>query len=815
MDEPRCLCVVGAPTVPGGGARTVFESLFCHLELGEHDRVDERRFLRFGRWKGRGDDVLFAVQPPPDFSPAEFPGEWRHALCLSDAVLWCISPLDPLSPTGEHVTRTARGVAELCVSRNMCALPCVSAVDQLLFPPSSGLDSSTVYDRLLDTLCGVSRAWTDAGGRVRDAMTPFGDPSVPEFAADAVLFVSADAQWGFSLDTFAELYHRSPSTVFPSDWSVAQIREKLWGEHFFDGSEWTTTTFTKGPRHRRGFEQLVVRPLRQLRQACEHGQEERLSSLLQRLDIPAPNVGAEPRVSPQALFERLVQMWLPLDRLLGSVARRHVAPPSRRWGAERNSEGTLPELCLFVGPTLTTREGFDVCLTRVLGGELSADQPDVVENMAHRHIEPQQLLRVRGGTCSLRFGATCDPCEIARCGELVAVQARKLAPGEVHPATLFDVDEHIYDILPEAFEVEKFTVAPTRLADEGKLVQFTNVLKLADPSVAITDNLGRIVVSTSSRAHSARVRDELASLRSMELVITDIPVVRETTSCPSRPILVKSPNKHKRVVLESIPVDPVLCDVLLRNRIVDGREFQRSHPDHFRDGERVMAVAGTNLLVDCTQSRSRTPGLLHPVPGDVWDYMISGFTWTIREGVLTESPVSGYRLDVLYYHDGSSSVFTSGAGQVIPTLRRGGLAGQRLGDPVLTSPRSTVECAVQISELPYFFESVKENGGVLRSQFFHELSNMTIVELDIAPGHAADLAAAHATIERADWVPLSSPEQERVVRELRDMASLGDVHDLDRLEDTARESEWMERMFSDTLRKREELAGIVKSARKR
>jgi len=174
------------------------------------------------------------------------------------------------------------------------------------------------------------------------------------------------------------------------------------------------------------------------------------------------------------------------------------------------------------------------------------------------------------------------------------------------------------------------------------------------------------------------------------------PVVsyRETVSLESTEMcLSKSPNKHNRLYMKSVPMPDGLAEDIdkgdinprdeIKNRAKILAEKYEYDPTEARkiwcfgpDG------TGPNILVDCTKGVQYL--------NEIKDSVVAGFQWATKEGVLCEENMRGVRFNV---HDVTlhADAIHRGGGQIIPTARRCLYACVLTAAPRLLEPVYLVE----------------------------------------------------------------------------------------------------------------------------
>lgn len=310
-----------------------------------------------------------------------------------------------------------------------------------------------------------------------------------------VAFAAGLHGWAFTLPQFAAKYAARFGV------SEEKMRERLWGEHFFDAAtkRWTTRR-TESPTCKRGFVQFVYEPLAQVINLCKNGEKAELFQKLEKLGVALKEEDKEK--TGKDLMRKVMQAWLPAGDALLEMIICHLPSPAaaQRYRAETLYEGPPDDrfaaairACDAAGPLMVyiskmipaPDKGRFLAFGRVFSGTVRTGRRVRIMGPGYVPGEKKDLFvkSVQRTVCMM--GGKPDPVEDVPCGNTVGLVG--LDQFILKTATLTgesDVDAH-------PIRAMKFSVSPVvRVAvecrnpgDLPKLVEGLKRLSKSDPMV--------------------------------------------------------------------------------------------------------------------------------------------------------------------------------------------------------------------------------------------------------------------------------------------------------------------------------------------
>jgi len=520
-----------------------------------------------------------------------------------------------------------------------------------------------------------------------------------------VAFSAGLQGWAFTLNKFARMYAKK----FGVD--QAKMRERLWGDHFFDGEskKWVAKGVSaSGKPILRAFCKFILEPIAQIFKASMAQDMEKLEKYLQVVGVTLTS--DEKQFQQKKLLKAVMQKWLPADEALLEMMVMHLpsAATAQRYRVENLYSGPLDDptanairnadpngpLMMYVSKMVPTPDkGRFYAFGRVFAGTLVSGQKVRILGANFEVGKKDDLYIKNIQRIVIMMGRKIEPVESVPVGNTCAIVG--IDQFLVKSGTL-TTDENSHPIVTMKFSVSpvvRVAVEPKNPADLPKLVEGLKRLAKSDPLVQCTiEESGEHIVAGAGELHlEICIKDLQEEFMGGAPIVVSEPVVsfRETVTAESNQVcLSKSPNKHNRLYVVAKPFEDGLSE-----KIDDGKITPKDEP---KARARILAeefgwdvtearkiwcfgpnTNGPNVVVDVTKGVQYL--------NEIKDSVIAAFQWVTKEGVLTGENMRGIRfnfVDVVLHTD----AIHRGGGQIIPTARRVFYAAQLTAQPRLMEP---------------------------------------------------------------------------------------------------------------------------------
>jgi len=638
----------------------------------------------------------------------DFSSEVTAALRVTDGALVVVDCVEGVAVQTETVLRQALG--ERVKPVVMC-----NKLDRVLLelnlPPE---ECYTNLTRVIEDVNVIINTYAD------DAFSKFYG-GVENILVDpckgTVAFGSGLHQWGFTIVYFAKMY--SAKFGIPE----ATMRDKLWGENFFNAQKRCFTN-RKAKGIKRGFVHFILDPLYQLFE-CVINETKRINKktgkevlacwkMFKQLGIKLKKDELELRQKP--LLKRAMQRWLPAAEALMEMIVLHLPSP---WKAQKYRTELLytgPQddeyaeamrncdrngtMMMYISKMVPTNDkGRFYAFGRVFSGTIKTGQKCRILGPNYEVGRKTDLKIKPVQRTVIMMGRSVDQVADVPCGNtcaLVGIDAYILKNGTLTDA---GADEC------HPIKMMKFSVSPVvRVAveccsasDLPKLVEGLKRLSKSDPMVQIShEESGEHVVAGCGELHLEICLKDLQDdyMKGCKIRISP-PVVQysETVTEVGPQVLSKSPNKHNRIYLHAQPLpDEMVKDI--EEGVIDARQDKKKRARYMadtygwdpKDAQKIWAFgpdgSGPNLFCDITKGVQYLNEIKESVNG--------GFQWATREGPLCGEKMRGimFELEDVTMHADS---IHRGMGQIMPPTRRALFAGVYTAKPTLSEPVFLVE----------------------------------------------------------------------------------------------------------------------------
>jgi len=558
--------------------------------------------------------------------------------------------------------------------------------------------------------------------------------------------------WGFTLDDFAKMY----ASRFGL--SVNKMRQKLWGENFWDAeqNEWVT----KNPGNlQRSFCQFVLHPIKILFDAVLSEKAEVLHTIMIALRLKMNHKDTEAaKARGKDMLKLVMRTWIPAGDALFNMIVDHLPSPvvAQKYRCEVLYTGPLdsaeaqavrecdqrPEAptSMYVSKMMPTSEkGRFIAYGRVFSGVIKTGQEIRILGPEYKHGEKTDLVVKRIQRTLLMMGRYVEQIPDCPAGNVCGVMG--IDQFLVKSGTL-TTSENFWP-----FQTMKFSVAAVvqqavelvNASDLPKLVEGLKRLAHADSLVKIsTTNNGQHIIAGAGALHMEICLKDLREYMNEAPIKVSEPIVSLAESISEKSgyddkyphILVsKAPNKLNRLYVSAEPLgDKFVAGVESGDIKMEGQEMKvfASHlADKYGwDKEAAKKIwcfgsppdAMANVVVDMTK------GVQHM--NEIRDHVRSAFRQFTMGGLLCDETVRGCRFDVQDAKIHPVAVHRS-ARQMIPCAKRVFLAAQMASGPIILEPLYLVEITVHTQKAHSgVFNTLSAKRGEIESITEHAGTNI-------------------------------------------------------------------------------------------
>ena len=679
-----------------------------------------------GQLQGKQEHLVNLIDSP---GHVDFSSEVTAALRLSDGALVVVDCVEGVSVQTETVLRQALG-------ERVKPVLCLNKLDRLFSEVQD--DPEDMYRRFVKIVTEVNVYISMFQEKLGDdAMHGrwLVDPSLGNVA-----FAAGLHGWGFTLETFADMYAKLYDT--PRE----RMLKRLWGDHFYNVEKKTwSTTPSKGSV--RGFCHLIVKPIQAMLKLCQAGKNDRVNQRMKALGFGPTDVDLDKK----QFMLKVMQTWLPAAKPLLDMIIVHLPSPrkAQAYRAECLIEYDIPDTDNETDPENALKEKRDlqVCESvercdpngpllvyisklipeggeksnssrfmafgRVFSGTIKSGMKiNVRSKGAWRSVNVQRV--------SIMMAGSFETVAAVPSGNTVAVFG--VDSSIVKTATLTDIKRsccYIKEMTYTVSPVVRVAVLPEKAVDLPKLVEALQKLSQSDSTLLyITEDSGEHILAACGELHLEVSLEILRTqfLRGDVRIKTTPPVVSYCESVvaeSTQSSMCKSTDKLNRITMVAAPTDP---EVKAKAMVtIDSNTKQEQVEKLLRecgwsalDARKVWFLDEQgNMLVN------RTVGVqgLNDVKGSIK----SAFQWVTRQGLLAEEPLQGVTfelLDARVHPDPAHH----GGDQIIPAARRAMLAAMRIAEPIMLEPYFLVEVTAPFEVISSVYNVITQRRGVMQSE---------------------------------------------------------------------------------------------------
>lgn len=677
-----------------------------YYELGEEE-------LQGFTGEREGDGYLINLIDSPGH--VDFSSEVTAALRITDGALVVVDSVEGVCVQTETVLRQA-------LAERIKPVMAVNKLDRCFLELMlDGEEAYQSFRRVVENANVIMATYSD---------DKLGDTQVyPE--TGTVGFTAGLHGWAFTLTTFAKMY--ASKFGIPRE----RMREKLWGDNFFDPKEkkWTKK-HTGSKTCQRGFVQFCYEPIRKVIDAAMNDDRTNLFNMLEKLGVKEKLKPEDIELHGKPLMKRVMQTWLPAAEALLEMIVFHLPSPkvAQQYRAETLYEGPLDDpyadsirkcdasgpLMLYISKMIPSHDkGRFYAFGRVFSGTVTTGQKVRIMGPSYVPGEKKDLYIKPIQRTVLCMGKKQESVEDVPAGNTVACVG--LDQYITKNATL--TNEKNDDAHP--MKQMKFSVSPVvrvavetkNSADLPKLVEGLKRLSKSDPMVQVQhEDTGEHIIAGAGELHLEICLKDLQEeyMGGTEIRISD-PVVsyRETFIEESKQVMTKSPNKHNRLYLIGRPMDEGMPELIDEGTIgpkddpkARGRTLAEKYGWDKDISRKIWAFGpdaeGPNMVIDVTK------GVQYM--NEIKDHVVAAFQWATKEGPLASENIRGciWEMQDCVLH---TDAIHRGGGQLIPTARRAFYAAMLKGSPRIMEPVFLVEMQAPESALGGIYNVMNTRRG--------------------------------------------------------------------------------------------------------
>jgi elongation factor 2 len=548
-----------------------------------------------------------------------------------------------------------------------------------------------------------------------------------------VAFGSGLHGWGFTLTKFADMY----ASKFGID--TEKLRTRLWGDNFFDATKkkWYKKALTpEGKVLPRAFVMFILDPIYRLFDSVIKEEKEVYEKMFKSLGIKTTQ--EENEITGKPLLKSIMRKFLPAAEALLEMIIMHLPSPveAQKYRVETLYEGPQTDaaaiaiskcdrdgpLMLYISKMVPTSDkGRFYAFGRVFSGMVRTGQKVRIMGSNYTVGKKEDLYHKTIQRTVIMMGRYVEPVDDCPCGNTICLVG---VDQFILKTATITTDEDAYPLKAMKFSVSpvvRVAVECKNPSDLPKLVEGLKRLSKSDPCVVCTTDpsSGEHIIAGAGELHLEICLKDLEEEHACIPIRVSDPVVsyRETiTTESSHQIMTKSPNKHNRLYLEAEPLSPEFIAAW------ESREIRETDDPKVRakymvdncgwdkqDALRIwsFSCAGANVFVDTTKGCQYL--------NEIKDSIASAFEWATKEGALAEEPVTGLRvnlMDAVLHAD----AIHRGAGQLMPTARRGILGCMLASNPAFLEPIYLVEISCPENAIGGVYSCMNRRRGVVISE---------------------------------------------------------------------------------------------------
>jgi len=554
--------------------------------------------------------------------------------------------------------------------------------------------------------------------------------------------------WGFTLETFAEMYENKFGL------NQDKLMKKFWGNNCWHPAlkKWVRHDPTNNPYSKegkpialqRGFCQFVMQPMITLFDAIMEDDADTYWPIIKALELGLTN--EEKDLVRKPLLKVVMRRWIPAGDALLDMIVAHLPSPAtaQKYRCEILYSGDLTDkICddirncdpngdvsMYVSKMCPTSEkGRFIAFGRVFSGTIGTGQLVRILGPEFKHGSKRDFYVKKVQRTLLMMGRYVEQLTDCPCGNLVGLVGIDQYLLKTGTITTCEEAKPFNTMKFSVSAVVRVAVEPMSAQDLPKLVEGLKRLSKSDPLVkTMTAKTGEHIIAGAGELHLEICLKDLreqymkgASIRVSEPVVSYCEGISAKTgglkedggNFPEM-VVAKSPNKHNRLYIWANPISKELCQLVDDEEITWEQDFKirartlaNEHGWDVGEARKIWSFGVPpdslpNFLVDAAKGVQFL--------NEIKDHVVGAFMQVTGGGVLCDEAWRGIRInidDVTLHAD----AIHRGAGQIMPCAKKVFYACQIASEPILFEPFYLVDITVPNTALSGVYATLNSRRG--------------------------------------------------------------------------------------------------------
>lgn len=531
--------------------------------------------------------------------------------------------------------------------------------------------------------------------------------------------------WGFTLFTFAKMYH----TKFKV--KVGNMLIRLWGDNFYNAK---TGKYTTDPEEElpRAFCVLALDPIMKLANSVHAGKKEIWTEMIKKLNITLSN--DDMQLEGKKIVRKIMQLWINASEALIEMIILHLPSPkvAQKYRTLYLYEGPMDDECaksmmncdpngafmMFVSKLIPSSDGGRFyAFGRVFSGKAECSKKVKIMGPNYKLGKSDDLAERSIQRVVLMMGRKAEDVIDVPCGNtcaLVGVDGALVKQGTISDNSQACIIKSMkYSVSP----VVRIAISPKNPADLPKLIEGMKKMAKTDPLVQIITGENENIIAGCGELHLEICLNDLEEFTKVEIIKSDpvVPYKETVTDKSSQVCFTKSANKHNKLHMVAEPLDEELVNEIEAgtiNPLDDIKTISRTLQDKFNwdqhDAKKIWTFGPENVGPNCLVDTTKAVQYLN----EIRDSMQTAFQWATKEGIIAEENVRGIRYNILDVELHTDAIHRGG-NQIIQTARRVYLACQHTASPRFVEPIFLVDIACPQDSMGGVYQCVNQRRGVV------------------------------------------------------------------------------------------------------
>jgi len=549
---------------------------------------------------------------------------------------------------------------------------------------------------------------------------------------DKIGFGSGLHGWGFTLNTFAEMY--------TSKWSLNnnKMMRKLWGNNYFNNNNNKWIKNNNNNKLERGFCQFILKPIKVLCDAVMNNKKDIYEPIINGLRLNINKNDLQKCKKQKDILKLIMRTWLPVSDTLFNMIIKHLPSPvkAQEYRIENLYTGPLdsPEadavrkcdskgpMSMYVSKMVPTSEkGRFIAFGRVFSGTIKTGDECLIMGPQYKYGNKHDLFSKKIQRIQLMMGKYNETIQYCPAGNICGITG--IDQCLLKSGTITNSDK-IYPFKTMKFSVAaivQMAIEPKNASDLPKLIDGLKKLSKTDQIIKCsTSKNGENIIHGAGELHLDKCLNDLKThyIPDMDIKISD-PIVSfaETINNKSKQICIaKSPNKLNRIYMNAQPLNNEFIKAIDNNEINlnmlnDKKLISKELVNKYNwnnDESRKIWSFGCPPESICNVLINKTKGVQYL--DTIKDNIINSFMSVTCNGILCDEIIRGIKFNVLDAKIHRDPPHRN-AGQIIPMSNRCFYACQLGSEPALLEPMYSIDITVPESIQNNVFNTLNKRRG--------------------------------------------------------------------------------------------------------